>query len=60
MSEESIESKLKQLEKLNIEQLEIIYDLMKVERNKENLLEIITSVNEKFSEWDMNPRYNRL
>lgn len=33
---------------------------MKVERTKENLLEIIKAVNDKFSEWDTNPPHSRL
>ena len=56
-----LEEKIKEeLENLNIKQLETIYDLMKVERKKENLLEIIKSVNDKFSEWDKPPPRSRL
>jgi ribosomal 50S subunit-associated protein YjgA (DUF615 family) len=52
-----LEEKIKEeLENLNIKQLETIYDLMKVERTKDNLLE---SVNDKFNEWDKTRQHNR-
>ncbi len=55
-----LEEKIKEeLENLNIKQLETIYDLMKVERTKDNLLEIIKSVNDKFNEWDKTRQHNR-
>ena len=54
-----LEEKIKEeLENLNIKQLETIYDLMKVERTKDNLLEIIKSVNDKFNEWDKTRQHN--
>jgi ribosomal 50S subunit-associated protein YjgA (DUF615 family) len=52
-----LEEKIKEeLENLNIKQLETIYDLMKVERTKDNLLE---SVNDKFNEWGKTRQHNR-
>lgn len=54
-----LEKRIKENLNIDINKLEIIYNLMKVERTKENLLEIIKSVNDKFNEWDRNPLRNR-